>query len=69
MLRNYSELSLIDFQKYFSDDESRDKHLAEQRWPDGFAFPKCGIRAPSTCRNGAFSIVRIAAITRVSRLA
>ena len=42
MPRNYSELSLIDFQKFFSDDESCAKHLAEQRWPDGFACPKCG---------------------------
>lgn len=39
---NYSELSLIDFQKFFSDDESCAKHLAEQRWPDGFCCPKCG---------------------------
>jgi transposase-like protein len=39
---NYSELSLIDFQKAFSDDESCAKHLAEQRWPNGFICPKCG---------------------------
>lgn len=45
MPRNYSELSLIDFQKFFSDDESCAKHLAEQRWPDGFACPKCGHRS------------------------
>ena len=42
MPRNYSELSLIDFQKSFFDDESCAKHLAEQRWPDGFVCPKCG---------------------------
>jgi len=39
---NYTELGLIDFQKAFPDDESCARHLAEQRWPDGFICPRCG---------------------------
>lgn len=42
MSRNYAERSLIDFQKSFPDDESCTKHLAEQRWPEGFTCPRCG---------------------------
>jgi len=44
MPKNYTERSLIQFQKEFSDDEACVKHLIDQRWPDGFLCPRCGYR-------------------------
>ena len=42
MPKKYAEYSLIKFQKTFPDNEACKKHLAEQRWPNGFVCPKCG---------------------------
>ena len=42
MPKNYKERSLIEFQKEFPDDEACAKHIAEQRWPNGFVCPQCG---------------------------
>ena len=42
MPSKYAEYSLIKFQKTFPDNEACKKHLAEQRWPNGFVCPKCG---------------------------
>jgi transposase-like protein len=42
MSKKYAEYSLIKFQKTFPDNEACKKHLAEQRWPNGFVCPKCG---------------------------
>lgn len=42
MPKKYAEYSLIKFQKAFPDSEACKKHLAEQRWPNGFVCPKCG---------------------------
>jgi hypothetical protein len=36
----YIERSLIDFQKYLSDNECCAQHFVEQRWPDGFICPR-----------------------------
>jgi hypothetical protein len=50
MPRNYAEHNLIDFQKSFPDDESCAKHLAEQRWPDGFDGKAAKDKNLSHCR-------------------
>jgi len=42
MPKKYAEYSLIKFQKTFPDNEACEKHLAEQRWPNGFICPRCG---------------------------
>ena len=42
MPREYRERSLIEFQKAFADEAACAKHLAKQRWPDGFVCSKCG---------------------------
>jgi hypothetical protein len=42
MPKEYTERSLIEFQKSFPDEEACAKHLGEQRWPDGFMCPSCG---------------------------
>jgi predicted RNA-binding Zn-ribbon protein involved in translation (DUF1610 family) len=42
MPKKYKERSLIEFQKEFPDDEACAKHIAAQRWPDGFTCPQCG---------------------------
>lgn len=42
MPKKYKELSLIEFQKAFPDNEACAKHLAEQRWSNGFNCPQCG---------------------------
>ena len=42
MPKNYKERSLIEFQKEFPDDEACAKHVAAQRWPNGFVCPQCG---------------------------
>jgi len=42
MSKEYKERSLIEFQREFSDNESCAKHLAKQRWPQGFICPQCG---------------------------
>ena len=42
MPKKYKELSLIEFQKEFQDDEACAKHIVAQRWPDGFTCPQCG---------------------------
>jgi transposase-like protein len=42
MPKKYKERSLIEFQKEFPDNEACAKHLAEQRWPNGFVCPQCG---------------------------
>jgi peptidoglycan/xylan/chitin deacetylase (PgdA/CDA1 family) len=41
MPRKYKERNLIDFQQSFPDSDSCAKHLAQQRWYDGFACPRC----------------------------
>jgi len=38
------QLSLLEFQEWFPDEESCARLLLERRWPDGFACPKCGSR-------------------------
>ena len=40
--KKYQERSLIEFQKAFPDNEAFAKHLARQRWPNGFNCPQCG---------------------------
>lgn len=47
----YQSRTLISFQKDFPDDEACLKHLAQQRWPDGFVCPQCG-------HNAAWSITK-----------
>jgi len=42
MPKKYKERSLIEFQKEFPNNEACAKHLAEQRWPNGFLCPQCG---------------------------
>jgi len=42
MPKKYNERSLIEFQKAFPDNEACAKHLAEQRWQNGYACPQCG---------------------------
>ena len=42
MSKKYQQYSLIEFQKAFPDDEACNKHLTQQRWPEGFVCPKCG---------------------------
>ena len=42
MPKNYKERSLIEFQKEFPNDEACAKHIAGQRWPNGFVCPQCG---------------------------
>jgi len=44
MPKKYKERSLIEFQKEFPDNEACAKHIAEQRWPNGFICPQCGHR-------------------------
>jgi len=36
------QLSLLQFQERFKDEESCREHLFKQRWPEGFICPKCG---------------------------
>ena len=67
MPRNYAERNLIDFQKSFPDDESCTKHLAEQRWPEGFICPRCGTKEHGTWLKGVCSTVKTAVIKRVSQ--
>jgi len=43
-MKKYTERSLLDFQKEFSDEEACVKHLREIRWPEGFQCPRCGHR-------------------------
>lgn len=42
MPKKYTEYSLIEFQKAFSNNEACEKHLVEQRWQNGFVCPQCG---------------------------
>jgi transposase-like protein len=42
MPKKYKELSLIEFQKAFPNNEACAKHLAEQRWSNGYNCPQCG---------------------------
>ena len=42
MPKKYNERSLIEFQKAFPDNEACAKHLAEQRWQNGYVCPHCG---------------------------
>ena len=42
MLKKYKERSLIESQKEFQNNEACAKHLAEQRWTNGFLCPQCG---------------------------
>lgn len=42
MSKKYKERSLIEFQQEFPDDNACAKHLAAQRWPDGFTCSRCG---------------------------
>lgn len=42
MSRKYQTRNMITFQKAFPDDEACAKHLAGQRWPEGFICPRCG---------------------------
>jgi transposase-like protein len=42
MPKKYKERNLIEFQQEFPDDEACAKHLAAQRWPNGFACSRCG---------------------------
>lgn len=41
MISENMALSALKFKKVFSSNESCAKHLAEQRWPDGFICPQC----------------------------
>lgn len=36
------QMSLLEFQTWFPDEESCARLLMDYRWPDGFACPKCG---------------------------
>lgn len=38
------QMSLLEFQARFPDEESCVRLLMDRRWPDGFACPKCGSR-------------------------
>lgn len=38
------QMSLLEFQAWFPDEESCVRLLMDQRWPDGFVCPKCGSR-------------------------
>lgn len=42
MPKKYKERSLIEFQKEFPDNEACAKHIATQRWPNGFVCSRCG---------------------------
>lgn len=42
MAKKYTEYSLVEFQQSFPDEDACAKHLAQQRWPDGFVCPQCG---------------------------
>ena len=42
MSGKYQSRTLISFQKEFPDDAACLKHLAQQRWPNGFICPRCG---------------------------
>lgn len=41
---NYRSRTLISFQQDFPDNAACLKHLAKQRWPNGFVCPKCGYK-------------------------
>jgi len=42
MAQKYTEYSLIEFQKCFSNNQACEKHLIAQRWKTGFLCPQCG---------------------------
>jgi hypothetical protein len=44
MAKRYTERSLLNFQKEFSDEEACVQHLRKIRWPEGFECPRCGHR-------------------------
>jgi transposase-like protein len=37
-----AEISFFEWQKRFARDETCDRFLAQERWPDGFICPRCG---------------------------
>jgi transposase-like protein len=42
MPKKYKKRSLIEFQNEFPDNEACAKHIAAQRWPNGFVCTRCG---------------------------
>ena len=42
MPKKYKKRSLIEFQNEFPDNEACAKHIAAQRWPNGFVCSRCG---------------------------
>ena len=49
------QLSLLDFQTWFPDDESCYRLLLERRWPNGFVCPKCGAQNAARLSSRAYT--------------
>ena len=48
-------LSLLEFQTWFSDEESCARLLLERRWANGFICPKCGSANATMLTSRAFT--------------
>ena len=49
------QLSLLEFQEWFPDDESCIHLLLDRRWPDGFVCPKCGSKDAAMLTSRAYT--------------
>ena len=50
------QLSFLEFQAWFPDEESCIHLLLDRRWPDGFVCPKCAGRTGDMLRSRAYTI-------------
>jgi predicted RNA-binding Zn-ribbon protein involved in translation (DUF1610 family) len=49
------QLSFLEFQAWFPDEESCIRLLMDRRWPDGFLCPKCGGRTGDLLKSRAYT--------------